>query len=566
VADDEGHDRTGFHRAGPARLDAASAQGDGECARAARIDAAADAAWTGATLNRRDVIVRMGAALSAAAAAGRPLPAAAQASEKVATGGDALLTAEEQAWVDQHPVVLYAPELDFPPFSFIDSQGQHRGFSADVLDLLQTHTGLKFQPVAPGARAANLDRARRREVDLITSVRPTIEREQYLGFTSAYVSSPAVILRRRGDRRSGDLDKMGGERVAVEHGSSLESFLTNTQPSLQLAPRDFAGQGLRELVFGEVDACAINLATASFIIERDRLGGLRVAGETGYFSTLALGYRKDWPMLGRVLEKGLAQISETERATVTARWIPLTGIAWWQRPEVQRVLGVASIATGVLMGGLLLWNRALRKAVAQRTEALQKELAERQRLEQRLRNLAEHDALTGLMNRAAVTEALRRSLSLAARQKWSVAVVFVDLDRFKEVNDTLGHAAGDDLLRQISVRLLGCLRESDLLGRLGGDEFIVVAEALQDAPRNAIEFTEKLLAQMKQPFEIAGRRIDAGFSAGVAIYPGDGETPEALIANADSAMYRAKQGGRYRAALFRDGQPEPAAVDAGEAS
>jgi diguanylate cyclase (GGDEF)-like protein len=517
-------------------------------------------------LNRRDVIVRMGAALSAAAAACRPLPAAAQTSEKAATGGDALLTAEEQAWVDQHPVVLYAPELDFPPFSFIDGQGQHRGFSADVLDLLQTHTGLKFQPVAPGARAANLDRARRREVDLITSVRPTIEREQYLGFTSAYVSSPAVILRRRGDRRSGDLDKMGGERVAVEHGSSLEGFLTNTQPSLQLAPRDFAGQGLRELVFGEVDACAINLATASFLIERDRLGGLRVAGETGYFSTLALGYRKDWPMLGRVLEKGLAQISETERATVTARWIPLTGIAWWQRPEVQRVLGVASIATGVLMGGLLLWNRALRKAVAQRTEALQKELAERQRLELRLRNLAEHDALTGLMNRAAVTEALRRSLSLAARQKWSVAVVFVDLDRFKEVNDTLGHAAGDDLLRQISVRLQGCLRESDLLGRLGGDEFIVVAEALQDAPRNAIEFTEKLLAQMKQPFEVAGRRIDAGFSAGVAIYPGDGDTPEALIANADSAMYRAKQGGRYRAALFRDGEVQPAVVDAGEAS
>ena len=134
------------------------------------------------------------------------------------------------------------------------------------------------------------------------------------------------------------------------------------------------------------------------------------------------------------------------------------------------------------MAGLLLWNRALRRAVAQRTDALQKELAERQRLETRLRTLAEHDPLTGLTNRAALTEALRRSLALAARQNWSVAVVFIDLDKFKAINDSMGHAAGDELLRQIASRLQGCLRESDLLGRLGGDEFIVVAEALHDGP------------------------------------------------------------------------------------
>jgi diguanylate cyclase (GGDEF)-like protein len=235
---------------------------------------------------------------------------------------------------------------------------------------------------------------------------------------------------------------------------------------------------------------------------------------------------------------------------------------------VQRVLGAAAIGTGLLTGGLLLWNRALRRAVAQRTDALQKELAERQRLETRLRTLAEHDPLTGLMNRAALTEALRRSLALAARQKWSVAVVFIDLDKFKAVNDTLGHAAGDELLRQIAARLQGCQRESDLLGRLGGDEFIVVAEALHDGPRNAVELTDKLLVQVKRPFVIDGRPVSAGFSAGIAIYPGDGDTPESLIANADAAMYQAKQHGRFRSALYQAGGPsqpvaEPAAAQPG---
>jgi len=496
-------------------------------------------------MHRRDVIVRLGATLAGAAGL-----AGTRASAQ-----DTLLTAEEQAWVAKHPVLLFSPERDFPPFSFVDSQGQHRGLSADVLDLVQAHTGLKFQAVGAAERAGNIERLRKREVDLLTSLRPTPEREQFIAFTSAYVSSPAVILRRRGDRRSGDLASMSGQRVAVDRNSAVEDFVKTSWPAIVPVPVDVAAQGLRDLVTGDVDACAVNLATASFIIERDRLSGLRVAGETGYFSTLALGYRKDWPMLGRVLEKGLAQISEAERAQLIARWIPLSDIAWWQRPEVQRVLGAAAIGTGLLMGGLLLWNRALRRAVAQRTDALQKELAERQRLETRLRTLAEHDPLTGLMNRAALTEALRRSLALAQRQKWSVAVVFIDLDKFKAVNDSLGHAAGDELLRQIASRLQGCLRESDLLGRLGGDEFIVVAEALHDGPRNAIELTDKLLVQMKRPFLVGGQSLAMGFSAGIAIYPGDGDTPESLIANADAAMYQAKEQGRFRAALFQRAAP-----------
>jgi diguanylate cyclase (GGDEF)-like protein len=507
-------------------------------------------------LNRRDVIRWLAAGL---AGSGGALAAP-----------DTLLTPEEQAFVAKHPVLLFSPERDFPPFSFVDSQGQHRGLSADVLELLQQHTGLKFQAVAAGDRSNNLERVKRHEVDLVTSLRPTLEREAYLSFTSAYVSSPAVILRRRGDRRPGDLARMAGERIAVDRNSATAAFVREAAPGVQLVEVDVAAEGLRALVFGEVDATAVNLATASFIIERDRLSGLRVAGETGYFSTLTLGYRKDWPLLGRVLEKGLAQITEAEHAAMIARWIPLSDIAWWQRPEVQRVLGVAAIGTGLLMGGLLLWNRALRRAVAQRTDALQKELAERQRLETRLRTLAEHDPLTGLMNRAALTEALRRSLALAARQKWQVAVVFIDLDQFKSINDTLGHAAGDELLRQIASRLQGCLRESDLLGRLGGDEFIVVAEALHDGPRNAIELTDKLLMQVKRPFVIEGRPVAAGFSAGIAIYPGDGDTPESLVANADAAMYQAKQQGRFRAALYKGGRPEtmpePAATDTGAAT
>jgi len=494
---------------------------------------------TGA-LKRRDLIRRL-------PALGLPLAGLARAQ------GVSLLTSDEQAWVSAHEVVLYAPERDFPPFSYVDDQGVHRGLSADLLELMQQRTGLRFQAVAPGDRASNIERIRRHDIDLLTSVRPNAQREEFLAFTSSYVSSPLVLIRRRSDRRPGDMAPLAGQRVAVARASAAGAYLREAAPGAELVEVDSAAAGLRRLVFDEVDAMVVNLATASFLINRDQLSGLRVAGEVGYQSTLALGYRKDWPMFGRVLEKGLARITETERARLVERWIPLSDLAWWQRAEVQRVLGASAIGVGSLMGGLLLWNRTLSRAVARQTEALRKELAERHRLEQRLRTLAEHDPLTGLMNRAALTEALRRSLALATRQKWSVAVIFIDLDEFKAINDTLGHAAGDEVLRQIAQRLSGCMRESDLLGRLGGDEFIVVAEALHDGPRNAIELTDKLLVQMRRPFTAEGREIRCGFSAGIAIYPGDGLSPEALIANADIAMYQAKAQGRYRAALYQPG-------------
>ncbi len=128
----------------------------------------------------------------------------------------------------------------------------------------------------------------------------------------------------------------------------------------------------------------------------------------------------------------------------------------------------------------------------------------------------------------------------------------------------MGHAAGDELLRQIASRLQGCLRESDLLGRLGGDEFIVVAEALHDGPRNAMELTDKLLMQMRRPFLVGDQSLTMGFSAGISLYPGDGDTPESLIANADAAMYQAKEQGRYRAALYQGPTPVPAPASDGE--
>lgn len=162
--------------------------------------------------------------------------------------------------------------------------------------------------------------------------------------------------------------------------------------------------------------------------------------------------------------------------------------------------------------------------------------------EQRLFNLAHMDGLTGLPNRSLFLDRLQHAIRLAQRNGEKMAVIFSDLDKFKVVNDTLGHRAGDQLLRDYSRRLADCLRKSDTIGRLGGDEFALIAPELHDAAEAGL-IARKLLNALHSPFKVDGQDIYCSASLGVAVFPDDGTTPEALMLGADKAMYRAKATG-----------------------
>jgi diguanylate cyclase (GGDEF)-like protein len=160
-----------------------------------------------------------------------------------------------------------------------------------------------------------------------------------------------------------------------------------------------------------------------------------------------------------------------------------------------------------------------------------------------MRFVATHDALTGLANRPWFYDQLKHALARAARHHRSVAVLFVDLDRFKVVNDTLGHGAGDRMLRECARRLRGCLRESDIVARLGGDEFVVMIEDYSSV-RDTVTVAQKILAHIAAPVVLDNQELTPSASIGISVYPQDGTSVEALLKNADVAMYRAKDGGR----------------------
>ena len=197
-------------------------------------------------------------------------------------------------------------------------------------------------------------------------------------------------------------------------------------------------------------------------------------------------------------------------------------------------------------------HEELERRVAERTAELsaanaklQEEIAERQQAEERIRHLAHHDPLTGLPNRALLQDRLQQALTQARRGGHRVAVMFLDLDRFKAINDSLGHEVGDELLKAVAQRLRGAVRAGDTVARLGGDEFVVVLPEVADAEAVA-RVAEKIIAAFVPPVPIGPHVLKASTSIGIGVSPEDGEEPHALMKSADTAMYLAKRDGRNR--------------------
>jgi len=164
---------------------------------------------------------------------------------------------------------------------------------------------------------------------------------------------------------------------------------------------------------------------------------------------------------------------------------------------------------------------------------------ERKRTEERLNHLAHHDSLTGLSNRKHFYDTLKNSIALARRHETKLALLLMDLNGFKAINDTLGHYVGDLLLQSVAQRLRECLRETDCVARIGGDEFTMILSDICDE-EDVVAATSKIVEAIGRPFVVDGRALDVGVSIGIGIYPTDADNLESLVRNADVAMYQAK--------------------------
>jgi diguanylate cyclase (GGDEF)-like protein/PAS domain S-box-containing protein len=208
-------------------------------------------------------------------------------------------------------------------------------------------------------------------------------------------------------------------------------------------------------------------------------------------------------------------------------------------------------ADGTEIDVLTYWRRTVFCDRPAQLVAIMDVTAKRQ-AEARIAHMAHHDALTGLPNRVLFHERLDEALLRVRRDRDKFAVLYLDLDEFKNVNDTLGHAAGDKLLMAAAERLRTCLRGSDMVARFGGDEFAVLQMGLAGPPEAGI-LAERIVTLLSEPYDIEGQQVVIGTSVGIALAPADGETSDQLLRNADMALYQAKEDGRCTFCFFQPG-------------
>lgn len=183
-----------------------------------------------------------------------------------------------------------------------------------------------------------------------------------------------------------------------------------------------------------------------------------------------------------------------------------------------------------------------------------RDITERKRAEQKIAHLAHYDYLTDLPNRALLLDVLNHSIALARRNKHKAAILFLDLDGFKKVNDTLGHDAGDLLLKAVSGRLKETIRDSDMVARVGGDEFILVLDNIE-SDTNASLVANKIIAVLAKPFQLMEQSVHVGGSIGISMFPDNANDPAKLVKQADAAMYLAKQSGKNTFRFYREVPP-----------
>lgn len=239
----------------------------------------------------------------------------------VAAADQAAMTSAERAWLEAHAPVRFAPERAYGPFVYLADDGTVQGLSIDYLQAIVRETGLRLTYLPPGPLDRNLALARAREADLLSSLRPTPERSQYLAFTQPYVSIPAVVVVRAADKGGADLATLAGRTVAVGRSYAVERYVRQRYPSVRWVAVPDDGEGLAGVRDGRFDAAVADVASVQFIVHHHRLQGLRVGEPVGFDYALSFAYRRDWPELGAVLENGLRRLSAAERQALHDRWV-----------------------------------------------------------------------------------------------------------------------------------------------------------------------------------------------------------------------------------------------------
>ena len=462
-----------------------------------------------------------------------------------------LALAPALAWSGKTKVVRVGV-FDNPPIVTAPAEGKPEGIAIDMVDEIAAREGWRVNYVRDSFEGM-MARLQRGELDLVVGVAYTEARAERFRFSRENLIGNWGMVFRQADVRIDTLPELKGRRVALMRGG------IHTQSLIELASRfdaaftpvyvDSYPQVMQAVAERRADAGAVNRVFAALHAHNPDVVVTPIV-----FNPVFVHYaapKQANPAILDALDRQLAQLKADNRSAYyesLRRWLEAAPAdrapRWvlWVMAGIGAVLGLAVAIAAFLRRQVQRQTGELQR----RAEMLHAEIRQREAAQRHLKKIAYTDSLTDLPNREGFTGALKQTLDDMKDSPERLALLFVDVDRLKNVNDSLGHGAGDLLLKQVAERLQSVLRAHDQLSRFGGDEFVVIVTDIEENADAELVAT-RLLRSLAEPFHVGPTQIYSTASIGIALYPDDAESGDTLLKHADTAMYQAKaQGGnRY---------------------
>jgi len=461
-------------------------------------------------------------------------------SERIKEHGMVMLTLAEQEFIKEHPEITLAGGLSFEPYLINNLKNNITGHDVDIAKLISQRTGLKIN-FELGIWSEIQEKAKRRELDGLSTAVLDEKRASYYNASIPYIRlKKLIIVEHNNPKGIYSLADLNGKIVALQKGNTLfYGVIDSTDLSVDIIYFGSIHEVLSAVASGQADLTVLDESTA-YIAQKLGLSDLLEVGFSldSPFDLVFL-LRNDFPLLTSIINKGLATITEQEKIDLKDRWFKPMEHQIDYSLFLKLLAGMLS-----LLSIILYWNYTLQRARKETQAALisleekDKELKSQNKL---LEQLSITDNLTAIYNRVKLDQALEQEITRAKRYPSTFGVIMLDIDLFKQVNDTHGHQVGDDVLIELANILKSYSREVDIVGRWGGEEFLVISpRADKDG---LMQLAEKFRLSIESHEFSTIKSKTASF--GLTAYH-EGDSSHAIIARADKALYMAKDNGRNR--------------------
>ncbi|MBU0632866.1 diguanylate cyclase [bacterium] len=427
------------------------------------------------------------------------------------------LTQGERKFLTSKGSLKLCVDPDWMPFEGIKN-GKHIGIAADFFNLIKQKSAVNMELYPTKSWQESMDAAKTRKCDILTLASSTPSRLKYMDFTDSYIKLPLVLATKIDKPYTYNFYALKDEKIGVVGGYAISEILRKKYPTMNVIDVKNIHEGLKMVERGEIYGYVDNLMVIAYTIQHDFTGLIKISARVNESVALAIGTRNDEPILHAIFEKLVHTVSEKEKQEIYNNWVSIE-----ETKEMDYSFILKLIAIMLLISSAYLYHYFKLKKYSKE-----------------LQRLSITDSLTGIYNRMKIDTVLQYQHDLYARYKAPCGVIMIDIDYFKEVNDRFGHQTGDYVLKQFAHILQTHVRVTDIIGRWGGEEFLIVC------PNTEIDQTENIANHLKEKiaayiFTNGVKHLTASF--GVSCF-GNGKTIDDIIIEADRALYLSKDSGR----------------------